>query len=730
MDGTSLGRPASVEPILTVKSPVVSATNFVNDPASAFRGTQRRPATASFRTEIQGLRAIAVAAVVLYHFWPDRLSGGYVGVDIFFVISGYLITAHMYREIVRTSSIGLLKFWARRVKRLLPASFLVLLASLLAVFLWVPSTVWEVTARQLAASAFYVQNWVLAGDSVDYSAQHNDATVAQHYWSLSVEEQFYVFWPLLVLGLLYIFPKFFRAMGVQSKASSPRLTLIVGLTVVGVASLAYSIAVTAFAPSMAYFVSPARVWEFAVGALVALVFVDRALDGLTATVLGWVGIGLIVGSALMFTAETPFPGWTAIVPVGGTALILMVSGTASPGGVRWWLSSRVMQFVGGISYSLYLWHWPILIVAPYVMGEPTGIDKILLLGLVIVLSWLTKIIVEDPLRTGRLLSTNLRAYSFAVSGMAVVVGLAVALTSFGFAGSGDGSKAQINSPCYGPGALNPVNNCGPVTGAGLPDPAPAVVARQNTEPLYKGCQGDLSGTDLISCELGVEERGATAIVALVGDSHATAWLPAIEVLAQRHKWHIKTYTKASCPLTAALRVLPSEETDRNQSDCSSWGKKLQEELAKDTKITTVFTAAYSTAYTYKPAPGVELRDPAKDGFTVVWKALLSSGKRVVAFDDVPRTNGQYVPTCLAANSRDPLACATTVHQAYPEGAVITRAASDLKSPGFTRIPLRSEFCDAERCYPQLGGVIVYRDYSHISAEYSRALAPFVDGHIS
>ncbi|KRE50363.1 acyltransferase [Arthrobacter sp. Soil736] len=702
----------------------------MNDPASGLRETVQRPAQAPFRTEIQGLRAIAVAAVVLYHFWPNRLSGGYVGVDIFFVISGYLITSHMYREILRTSSIGLLKFWARRVRRLLPASFLVLFASLLAAFLWVPSTVWEVTARQLAASAFYVQNWVLAGDSVDYSAQHNDATVAQHYWSLSVEEQFYVFWPLLVLGLLYILPKFARSKGTSSTVSSPRSILILGLAVVGTASLAYSIAVTALAPSMAYFVSPARVWEFAAGALVALVFVDRTLDGWVATVLGWAGIGLIVGSALTFTAETPFPGWTAIVPVGGTALILMVAGTATPAGARWWLSSKSMQFVGGISYSLYLWHWPILIVAPYVMGRPAGLlDKCLLLGLVVLLSWLTKITVEDPLRTGRFLSTNLRAYSFAASGMAIVLGLAVALTSFAFAGS-DGKTAQVNSPCYGPGALNPANNCGPVTGAGVPDPAPAVVARQNKEPLYKGCQGDLSGTDLVSCDLGVEERQATATVALVGDSHATAWLPAIEVLAQRHKWHIRTYTKASCPLTAALRVLPSEATDRNQSDCSSWGKKVEEKLATDTKITTVFTAAYSTAYTYKPAPGVELRDPAEDGFTTAWKGLLSSGKRVVAFDDVPRTNGQYVPTCLAANSRDPLACATTVDQAFPKGTAITHAASTFKSPRFTHIPLRSEFCDAKLCYPQLGAVIVYRDYSHISAEYSRALAPFVDGRVS
>jgi hypothetical protein len=411
-------------------------------------------------------------------------------------------------------------------------------------------------------------------------------------------------------------------------------------------------------------------------------------------------------------------------------LILMVSGTGTPAGTRWWLSSRGVTFVGGISYSLYLWHWPVLIVAPYVMGRPAGLlDKCLLLALVVVLSWLTKITVEDPLRTGHFLSTPRRAYLFAASGMAMVLMLSVALTSSAFAGS-DGKSAQVNSPCYGPGALNPANNCGPVTGAELPDPAPAVVARQNTAPLYKGCQGDFSGTDLVSCDFGVEEGQATATVALVGDSHATAWLPAIEVLAERHKWHVKTYTKGSCPLTAALRVLPSEATDRNQADCWAWGKKLQEKLAADNEVSMIFTASYSSAYTYKPAPGVEFRNPAVEGFTTVWKGLLASGKRVVAFDDVPRTNGQSVPTCLAANSGDPLACATTVEKAFPRGTAITHAAANFKAAGFTRIPLRNEFCDAKLCYPQLGAVIVYRDYSHISAEFSRALAPFVDRQLS
>ena len=155
-------------------------------------GPEKRRGRASFRPEIQGLRAVAVGLVVFYHLWPLRFSGGFVGVDVFFVISGYLITSHIYREVERTGTISLLSFWARRIRRLLPASLLVLAVSALAVIAWVPSTLWATTARQVGASALYVQNWVLASDAVDYMAQGNEPTVAQHFWSLSLEEQFYV----------------------------------------------------------------------------------------------------------------------------------------------------------------------------------------------------------------------------------------------------------------------------------------------------------------------------------------------------------------------------------------------------------------------------------------------------------------------------------------------------------------------------------------------------------
>lgn len=688
------------------------------------RATSRQAKSSQFRPEIQGLRAVAVLCVVLYHFWPRALTGGYVGVDVFFVISGYLITSHIYRDVRDGSPVELLKFWARRIRRLLPASMLVLLASLLAVFLWVPSPLWEVSARQIGASALYVQNWILAGDSVDYSAQHNDATAVQHYWSLSVEEQFYFFWPLLLMALLYISRRPAFAVGMRRLAAT-RTTMVAGIGALGVASLTYSVVLTAQSPSVAYFVTPTRVWEFVAGALAALLLYGRQSSGRRASGLAWTGLALIAFSAVNFDGGTPFPGWTALVPVAGTVLVLLCSGNTGALHPRWWLSRKPMTFLGDVSYGLYLWHWPLVVVAPFLLGHTPALhEKIAILLASVGLAWGTKIAIEDPVRRGPLLANSRRSFSFSAIGMALTVALCFGLTASAYT-SQNGDLAAELGVCYGPGALNPANGCGPVPGKQPPSPTPAQVAKENSEPLHPECQAGLAGADVVSCELGVSPAKARETVAIVGDSHATAWIPAIEALAQNRGWHIKAYTKSSCPATAARRVLASEKNDANQRDCLAWGRKLNDQLLADKTITTVITAAYSTAYTYMSPEGLKLQDPGPDGFSQEWRRWMTGGKRVVVFDDVPRTSGQSVPTCLAKNTGNTTACAVPVGQALPPGAAITRAAQSMVRQGVKRLSLRDLFCDNSTCYPVIGSMIVYRDYSHLSAEYARALAPYI-----
>lgn len=230
------------------------------------RRPRRGTAQGGFRADIQALRAIAVAGVVLYHLWPHRLPGGFVGVDVFFVISGYLITSHLLKRPPRTPR-EVAEFWARRVKRLLPASLLVLTVTALVSFKLAPVSTWQDTGKQIVASALYVQNWILSFDSVDYLAADNAPTAVQHFWSLSVEEQFYFFWPILI-GLLALF--------VAKSRSRTKVTYLVGIGLVTGASLVYSIWMSIHEPAQAYFVTPVRLWELSAGGLVAVLFGEDA----------------------------------------------------------------------------------------------------------------------------------------------------------------------------------------------------------------------------------------------------------------------------------------------------------------------------------------------------------------------------------------------------------------------------------------------------------------------
>lgn len=680
----------------------------------------------TYRPEVQGLRTVAVMAVVLYHLWPHHVTGGFVGVDVFFVVSGYLITGHMYRELIG-KGLSLVQFWGRRIRRLLPAAFLVLIVSLVAAYLWIPATLWESTGRQTGASALYMQNWVLAADSVDYSALNAAATVSQHYWSLSIEEQFYIIWPLIMVALLWSVSQLSKH--IPAVSMSPRATLITGLSVIGAASLLYSIHETASNPAAAYFVTPTRVWEFAIGALVALVFMDRQFSGPAATILAWAGLAGILASALLYNSETPFPGSAALVPVVSTALLLCCSGRTSLLGPSWLLSRRTATFIGDISYAVYLWHWPLIIVTPFILKtELNWSIKLGILGLTILLSWLTKLLLEDPLRKGGLLRGNLRAYSFTALGMVLITGLSFGLTALADAPIQGEFSAQSSS-CYGPRALNPANGCTSVLGESVPNPSAVSVSKQNTEPRYPGCQASFKGTELVTCDLGAPAAEAKSTVAIVGDSHATAWFPAMDELGKKHGWRVVTYSKSSCPATNALRVQASEKTDENQLNCHEWDKKLNDKLISDKNISAIFTASFSSAYTFKAASGDTLADPAVDGFTSMWEGWQATGKKVVVFDDVPRTNGQYIPTCLANNTDDPMKCALPVGQAIPSNMAITQAAKVAEANGITRVSLRKEICDTTWCYPVVGSLIVYRDYSHLSEDYSRSLVPYIDAQL-
>jgi peptidoglycan/LPS O-acetylase OafA/YrhL len=674
----------------------------------------------TFLPEVQALRALAVLLVVVYHLWPNRLTGGYVGVDVFFVISGFLITSHLRREVERTGTLSLRAFYARRARRLLPAALLVLLVTALASGLLLPVSRWAATAGDVLASTFYVQNWALAGRAVDYSASQDAASVVQHYWSLSVEEQFYAVWPLLVLFLVWL----------AGRTRSGRSLLLPGIAVVTVASLAWSVYWTATEPAAAYFQTPTRVWELGVGAVLALTLTGGRLAtwlraGTAAPlVLRWAGFAAITVAAVTLSSGSPFPGHLALLPVLGTAAVIAAGDTGPRDPSSRLVSFAPTQFVGDVSYAVYLWHWPLIVLAPFALARPlTTVDKIAVLAASVVLAWLTRKLVEQPALQWRRLRRPLVVGVSTVAAMALVAGVAgwqyhrVAMAE---ADARDALAAAQDDPCFGAGSLAPgATGCGDVYG-----PPASLTLTDDDQPWFidPACrltEGGRSDTDLdvTTCRFGSEPP--TRRVALVGDSHAEHWRGAVHEVARRQNWELVEILRGACPVTEA-RVLAFQGADTDTDGCARWGGEVTDWLTSH-DVDAVVTSSFTTAFTFDGADSLEA---GVQGFQATWSTWLEAGLEVDVLRDVPTTGLPHVPECLQAHPGDPLACSRLRADAVVPDAA-TLAVERTPAPGLHLVDLTDLFCDETTCYTAIGGAVVYWDANHLTAQYSRSLAPFL-----
>lgn len=343
------------------------------------------------RPEIQALRAVAIGCVVAYHFWPAALPAGFVGVDVFFVVSGFLITGLLLRDAERFDRIRLRTFYMRRIRRILPAALVVLTLSAVATLVFVPRIEWRAFLQQILSSALYVENWHLARDSQIPARADLESTPVQHFWSLSVEEQFYLVWPLLIVLALWL----------ATRSGRRRLDVIAAvLAVTTLASFVHGTILTLEDHNLAYFSTLARAWEFGVGGLLALapqVTGERLRR--TRALAGWAGLAVIAVAALTFTDGEAFPGSIALLPVLGTAAVIWGGMPRGPLSLAPVAALGPVQWFGGISYSLYLWHWPIIMFTPYLTGRPSEAPvMVLLFVLSIVIADASKRWIEDPFR--------------------------------------------------------------------------------------------------------------------------------------------------------------------------------------------------------------------------------------------------------------------------------------------------------------------------------------------
>jgi len=686
-------------------------------PASPRPGSTRAP-------EIQALRALAVLGVVTWHLWPGRLPGGFVGVDVFFVISGFLITGHLARELAATGRVRLGRFWARRARRLLPAGLLVLTATAVAVLVAVPERYWQQFFREIAGSALYVQNWVLAGDSVDYLRQTNDPSPAQHYWSLSVEEQFYLVWPLLLAATWWLASRARRGRrgGLEPAAPVSRRVLAAPLVVVLAASFAWCVHLTATDPGPAYFVTPTRAWEFAAGGVLALVLVRREGRSRLRAAASWLGLAGIAGTFLAFDSETAFPGWAALLPVAATVLVLWAGDPTdrwAPGGVT---RLAPVQWLGDVSYGLYLWHWPLIVIVPFVVtSRETLLGNLALLLASLVLAALTKRFVEDPVRGSRRLSALPSRWTLVGTAVAMAPVLVAALVvTAHVADRQQQYQARLDEvvagdvACLGaavvddPGCENPE-----LTGEVYPDTSNARADDVNSPECW-------SRNGEVELEICTEqpEGEPTLRVALVGDSHSNQYLSAVRWLSRTAGWQVDVIGKTGCIWTGAQQVESPSWVD----DCETWKRSLAQHLATGEAYDVVLTSA-SAASPIAPGDGTDAKEEAVRGFEAAWAPVVARGTPVVAVRDNPETKPDYL-TCVDRSGASAGAeCAVPEETAFRAFDGQPDAVRGL--PGAHLVDLSRYFCQDGSCPPVIGDVLVYRDPGHVTSTYARTLAPML-----
>lgn len=649
--------------------------------------------------EIDGLRGVAIALIVSYHVWLNRVSGG---VDAFFLLSGFLVTMSLLRSVELHGRVRFAAFYARVARRIFPPALVVLVGVVVLTMLWLPQTRWRDILGDVVSAAFSVVNWHLAHNAVDYLAARNAASPVQHYWSLAVQAQFYLVWPLLVAAAGFVAGRLAR---------HPRRCLTVALAVTFTASLAYSVHRTGTDQIYTYFDTVARVWEFALGGLLLIALPRVRLTRPAALLLGWVGLVALVTCGLVFRAGNQFPGWAALWPTLATALLIVTAGSGSRAGADRLLRSGPLRSLGELSYAWYLWHWPVLICYLAATGGtvPSARGGLLVIGVSILLAMGTRTLVEDRLRRADPGRRSVRG------GLALAAAFlaAVLVVTAAWAGVMSIQERRVavagDIVHYYPGAAYLVD------GGTLADvpyrPGPLRAKDDSVWVYYPGCEQNQRDHEPIVCELGPADAPHT--IALVGGSHAHHWLPALDELARQHRWRIVSITKSACLFSAETQYREGEP----YTSCNEWNDNviaLLGRLRPDAVLTN------STRVTRAP-------ETVPDGYVAHWRTLAELGIMVLGIRDTPRP-WIDVPECVELHGADAPACG---HSPDVYGLDRPDAASQRTDlPGnVALLDLTHLFCTDEFCPAVVGNVLAYHDESHISVTYARTLAPFLGAAI-
>lgn len=711
------------------------------------------------RRDIEGLRAIAVAAVIAYHAGVPGIGGGFVGVDVFLVISGFLITGLLIDERQRTGRIDLVAFYGRRIRRLLPISSIVLVSTAVVGALVLAPTALADLGTDVIAAAAFVANMVFAMRGTDYLAGDADPSAIQHYWSLAVEEQFYLLWP----GAIAL-------VSLGCRAVTARIATAVGLVIA--LSLAASITLSPTMPTWSYFGLHTRAWELGIGAALAVVWsrVERIPRALRA-MLGWAGLGAVIVAIATFDRVEHFPGSAALVPVLGTAA-LIAAGDDRRFGPRRLLSSGPAQWIGSRSYSLYLWHWPALVLgAAWIGRDPTVLETVLLLAITGGLSELGYRLIEDPIRRSPRLRAGRRStwalgvaavvlavaagtvttvrrpdISTGVQAAAPVLAVAPTTTAVSTTSTDAVPDTTVSGPVPGDDPVETATTLPPappridnraaapldavvaaLSATVLPDnvrPSP-FAAGADTSLLYETeCHQFMTSTVADGCVFGDPDGEFT--IGLLGDSHAAQWFVAVDAIARAEGWRLIAHTQGGCPLIDV--VTWNRGADAYFTHCTAWRDGVLERFRAE-DVDVALLSQHWGLLTGPEGQSVPAEFWERD-LPGVLAGLLDDGIEPVWILDSPDPYDS-APACVAANPNDLSRCEPGLLR-NNERAVRAAATSIADDLGIGLIDPHRWLCvdetpddgdDTTRCPVVIGDILVYRDSHHLSNTFVEWFTP-------
>jgi peptidoglycan/LPS O-acetylase OafA/YrhL len=642
---------------------------------------------------------------VAYHVWLGRVSGG---VDVFLLISAFLMTGQFADRYRRGVHVHLGRHWIHTFRRLLPAAVVTIAGTVVAALVFLPGTRWAGVLEQAWASLAYVENFVLQREAVDYYAgNHATASPFQHFWSLSIQGQVFILFPLVFVVVAALCRR------LRLHYERPLFWIFAAVFLV---SLVYSVYFTAVAQSEAYFDTLARLWEFALGALLALVARRVTLPRRAAALAGWAGLASIVACGLVLQVDGAFPGIAALWPTLAAGAVILAGVDGGAAGVHRVLTLRPLQRLGDISYGLYLWHWPLLVIALAVSGkERMGwLSGSVVVLASLVLGYLTTRFVDRPWRAWSWPETSRRRGMVAVAACAAVVALPVASVQVSLQTANH--KALANASRDNPGATALVPGY-----SGRPDPKASLLPQaasvgQDWGHLPQGCSADLGlPQDLLSVcaeSSPTDPAAVTKTVLVVGNSHAQQWLGALGPVAEQRKWRMYHLLKGGCVYA------PTAAT--GQPDCDAFNRRVAEHItaSRPDAVIMVGTAA-------SPSSPAEVATP---GLAALAEDLVAQGIEVVALRDNPRFTFNMAE-CVSQQGKDAAACS-------PPAATVLAAESPLAGiaqmfqGGFYAIDMTDFLCPAGRCPGVIGNVFVYLDDNHLTNTYTASMAPILDQRLA